>query len=59
MYNPDTSRIHTTRDVKWLGRVYYKNLRFHTSKNLRSLESGKGTESDSYIEVENYDSDDV
>ena len=22
MYNPDTSRIHTTRDIKWLGRMY-------------------------------------
>ena len=47
MYNPDTSRNHTTRDVKWLGRMYYKNLRFHTSENLRSLESGKGVESNS------------
>ena len=35
MYNPDTSRIHTTRDLKLLNRMYYKNMRFQTNEDIK------------------------
>ena len=41
MYNPATSRIHTSRDVKWLGRMYYNNVRFQNPESS-TLESGEG-----------------
>ena len=55
MYSPDTSRIHTARDVKWLNRLYYKNMRFYTSEDLKTLESGKGEKDTPYIAVEESD----
>ena len=67
MYNPDTSRVHTTRDVKWLGRMYYKDERFSSTKESSAFESGKGVkveddqDDDSHIELEfsnNFDDQD-
>ena len=52
MHNPDTSMIHTTRNIKVLERMYYKTLRFHTSENLKTLETGNGKHDEYHIEVE-------
>ena len=41
MYNPLTKRFHITRDVKWLDRMYFKDVRFHTTANLTKLKAGK------------------
>ena len=49
MFNPKTGRVHITRDIKWLNRMYFKIVRFHTAENLIKLEAGKG------IEYENSD----
>ena len=42
MFNPKTNRVHITRDIKWLNRMYFKNVRFHRAENLLSLEARKG-----------------
>ena len=56
MYNPATSRIHTSRDVKWLGRMYYNSVRFQNSESS-TFESGKGVkdEADAVIEIDEED----
>ena len=41
MYNPETSKIHLTRDIKWLNRMYFKSARFHTAENLLTIKAGK------------------
>ena len=34
---------------------YYKNMRFHTDEDLKTLESGKGEKDPAYIEIEDSD----
>ena len=41
MYNPETKRYHIFRDVKWLNRMYFKDVRFYNSENLNKLKAGK------------------
>ena len=59
MYNPDTSRVHTTRDVRWLGRMYFKSLRFHNDNDLKRLKIDHGGESESYMEIHESESSEV
>ena len=54
MYNPATSRIHSTRDVKWLGRKYYDSVRFQNPE-FSTFGSGKVVkhdEEDVYIVID-------
>lgn len=41
MYNHETSKVHLTRDIKWLNRMYFKRARFHTAENLLTIKARK------------------
>ena len=41
MWDPTTSQIHTSRDMKWLNRMYFTNKRFFNNDNTANSEAGK------------------
>ena len=41
MWDPNTSRIHTSRDIKWLNRMYFTNNRFNHNHKSVTSEAGK------------------
>ena len=54
MYNPQTNRCHITRDVKWLKRMYFKDVRFYNNENLNKLKAGKSVSQTAQETSENY-----
>ena len=41
MYNPLTGKYHISRDIKWLNKMYFKDVRFHNTEDLLKLKQGR------------------